>query len=193
MHRTRLAAAQFAVANNWETFETFVLGNGLWVSRETRDNASELALVWLKKNATEKDNGVLHVGSLLRQPLVVLTRPPAELGYSFPSSFIVQPATEGLFEPLGPKANRWAPSMRERPVQTSTDTPEKGGSQAPVNPSPVAPNKGAVAITHAICDKLLAEGKFSRKAALVLCESEGVNKSTASTQIYRWKKKNNVD
>lgn len=174
MHKDRLTAVKYALSYAWKTYETFCLDNGVWVARETRDAPSEVAHNW----ARNKD-GVVHTGSRHGCPLVVLAVDPNKNGLSFPPNFIVEPIRDGLFDPLGPKQAAPAPDVPSTP---------KGEVKPKANASP----KGAVALVHTICSELHKTGNFVPAEAKRLAVEKGINKSTAATQIYRWKKANNI-
>lgn len=164
--RERTTAIMAAQAKRLATFDTFPHPEGGWTYQPSFDAQAEWAAAW----AMSRDF-VRHAGSRNKRPLIVVSCFKEELDDDIPEQFIVEPQTPELWNAHNPaKPTKGAPRV---------------SSGEPRARSAV---KGAVQLVHAICDKLDAEGKFDRKVAVQQAEAEGVNRSTANTQVYRWRK-----
>lgn len=94
------------------------------------------------------------------------------------------------------------PAPAPTPTQEPTPEPTAESTQEPwklINPQAGRPKAGSttakvwdVADNHAKLYDLKNDWKARRAAVIAECEAQGINKSTAATQLSRWKKANNA-
>lgn len=173
MHADRAAATKAGILNGWRLFDTVKFSNGVWIARQSNDSAAEAAYQWARNKS-----GVAHVGSRDRCPLVVLSVHPDEQGWSFPQNFLVEPLNPGLFEPRGPGHTPPAPCGDDA-----------GGLRGEKKEPAASTAESPVALVHSLCADAHNAGTFDPKVVKKRAVEQGVNPSTAATQIYRWKKK----
>lgn len=101
---------------------------------------------------------------------------------------------------LGPKTNTQLPASGGRKFgigQTITITKNDiarlgsilpGLTQVPPPPAPSQPKAGATKRVWEIADALIINNKFNRADMIAACVAEGINPSTAATQLGKWKK-----
>lgn len=100
----------------------------------------------------------------------------------------LQPPPGTIFEPQTPSLWDAAPKAPVVAREGRTRAKRDGDDPAPARAR--SDVESPVKTVWRIADEHKAAGTFETKAVVAACVAAGVNKATASTQVYRWKKAN---
>lgn len=178
-------------------FDTpFVMGEG-WTIAHASGPQAEWAEAWAVGKMTHRYCSVpgafvVHVGERNNRPLIVISCRPDELTPedNVPPEFIVEAQVPSLWLSDKEIANRYGIKIRRNGGATGDST-----TDARLNPelrSRSTFEGSPVKFVHGMCDDMHTAGLFDRKQAIANAMDAGVTKNTATAQVYRWRKNNDM-
>ena len=157
---SRSSAANAGMRKGWRSYTTtFDKQVQAWYVKEV--NLDNPAIEWEKHDFVHHVEFQLTTDGKLRPTLVVNCRRD-EITETIPEEFGIEPLTRDLWQEIS-----------DSEVSKAFGIRAKSEIESPVK------------VVWRIADEMKGQ---DRKAVIAACEAAGVNKSTASTQYYKWQK-----